>query len=70
MSSLPAPTMGTLLKRYRRAAGWTQEAQAEQTGISADTISERNGGSICAPALTRLIGWPTPSRSSLPSAPS
>src|SRR5215469_8488387 len=45
MSSLPAPTIGTLLKRYRRAAGLTQEALAERAGISADTISalERGG---------------------------
>jgi predicted ATPase/DNA-binding XRE family transcriptional regulator len=39
MSSLPAPTVGTLLKRYRRAAGLTQEALAERTQISVDTIS-------------------------------
>src|SRR5215469_13956044 len=44
MSSLPAPTIGTLLKRYRRAAGLTQEALAEQAGISADTISELERG--------------------------
>ncbi len=44
MSSLPAPSVGTLLKRYRRAAGLTQEALAEQAGISADTISELERG--------------------------
>ena len=44
MSSLPAPTVGTLLKRYRRAAGLTQEALAERAGISADTISELERG--------------------------
>jgi DNA-binding XRE family transcriptional regulator len=45
MSFLPAPTIGTLLKRYRRAAGLTQEGLAERAGISADTISalERGG---------------------------
>jgi tetratricopeptide (TPR) repeat protein/transcriptional regulator with XRE-family HTH domain len=44
MSSLPAPTIGTLLKRYRRAAGLTQEALAERADISADTISELERG--------------------------
>jgi tetratricopeptide (TPR) repeat protein/transcriptional regulator with XRE-family HTH domain len=44
MSSLPTATLGTLLKRYRRAAGLTQEALAEQAGISADTISDLERG--------------------------
>ncbi len=39
MSSLPAPTFGSLLKRYRRAASLTQEALAERAQISVDTIS-------------------------------
>jgi tetratricopeptide (TPR) repeat protein/transcriptional regulator with XRE-family HTH domain len=49
MSSLPAPTVGTLLKRYRRAAGLTQEALAERAGISADTISTLERGSNLSP---------------------
>src|SRR5215472_10485328 len=39
MRSLPAATVGTLLKRYRRASGLTQEALAERAQISVDTIS-------------------------------
>jgi transcriptional regulator with XRE-family HTH domain len=39
MRSLPVPIVGTLLKRYRRTAGWTQEALSERAGISADTIT-------------------------------
>jgi tetratricopeptide (TPR) repeat protein/transcriptional regulator with XRE-family HTH domain len=44
MSSLPAHNVGSLLKRYRRASGLTQEALAERAGISADTISELERG--------------------------
>jgi transcriptional regulator with XRE-family HTH domain len=54
MSSLPAPTIGTLLKRYRRAAGLTQEALAEQAGISADTISELERGVNLRPRTDTL----------------
>ncbi len=49
MSSLPAPTIGTLLKRYRRAAGLTQEALAECALISADTISDLERGVNLSP---------------------
>jgi tetratricopeptide (TPR) repeat protein/transcriptional regulator with XRE-family HTH domain len=44
MSALPAPTVGFLLKRYRRAAGLTQEALAERAQISVDTISDLERG--------------------------
>ena len=54
MSSLPAPSVGTLLKRYRRAAGLTQEALAEQAGISADTVSELERGVNLRPRTDTL----------------
>src|SRR5215472_14207614 len=44
MSPLSAPTVGSLLKRYRRAAGLTQEALAERAQISVDTISDLERG--------------------------
>src|SRR5215472_3188897 len=49
MSSLPVATVGTLLKRYRRAAGLTQEALAERALISADTISTLERGINLSP---------------------
>src|SRR5215470_13162744 len=54
MSSLPAPTIGTLLKRYRRAAGLTQEALAERALISADTISTLERGANLRPRQDTL----------------
>jgi non-specific serine/threonine protein kinase len=35
----PVETLGDLLRRYRHAAGLTQEKLAEHSGVSADTIS-------------------------------
>ena len=49
MSSLPALSFGALLKRYRRAAGLTQEALAERAGISTDTISALERGVNLSP---------------------
>ncbi len=49
MSALPVATVGTLLKRYRRAAGLTQEALAERALISADTISDLERGVNLSP---------------------
>src|SRR5215470_4423138 len=49
MSSLSAPTIGTLLRRYRRAAGLTQETLAERALISADTISDLERGVNLSP---------------------
>ena len=44
MTSAPSTRFGTLLRRRRLAAGFTQEALAERAGISAKAVSdlERN----------------------------
>jgi non-specific serine/threonine protein kinase len=49
MDEAPPPTFGTLLKRYRVAAGFTQEALAERAGISARAISDLERGLYKAP---------------------
>jgi len=49
MSSLPAPTFGSLLRRARRAAGLSQEALAERAGISVDAVSALERGLSRAP---------------------
>src|SRR5262252_1579456 len=54
MSSLPAPTVGSLLKRYRRAAGLTQESLAERAQISVDTISDLERGANLRPRSDTL----------------
>src|SRR5207253_4306760 len=38
------PTFGDLLQRYRRAAGWTQEALAERAGLSVQGSSALERG--------------------------
>jgi predicted ATPase/transcriptional regulator with XRE-family HTH domain len=47
-SATPATTFGELLRDHRRAAGLTQEAFAERSGVSPRTISdfERGGGQL------------------------
>jgi len=40
MGAEPLPTFGTLLRRRRVAAGFTQEALAERSGLSARAISD------------------------------
>jgi predicted ATPase/transcriptional regulator with XRE-family HTH domain len=49
MSTLPAPNVGILLRRARRAAGLTQEALALRAGISVDSISLLERGLTRAP---------------------
>jgi tetratricopeptide (TPR) repeat protein/transcriptional regulator with XRE-family HTH domain len=43
-SMVESPAFGVLLKRYRRAAGLTQEALAERSGLSARGISDLERG--------------------------
>ena len=51
------PSFGQLLRRYRKAAGLTQEALAERALLSAYTISAlERGTNVPAP------GYPRPSR--------
>ena len=49
MSSLPTVTFGTLLRRYRLAAGLSQEALAEQAHLSREAISTLERGARQAP---------------------
>src|SRR5215471_15203153 len=49
MAAVPSPTFGTLLKRYRIAAGLTQEALAAQAGLSPRGISDLERGERRAP---------------------
>lgn len=44
MDSDPSPTFGDVLKRYRLAAGWTQEALAGRAGLSREAISALERG--------------------------
>ena len=54
MSSLPTLTFGTLLRRYRLAAGLSQEALAEQAHLSREAISTLERGSRRAPRQETL----------------
>ena len=57
MASTQPPTFGQLLKRYRIAAGLTQEALGERAGLSARGISDMERGLRRAPyrdSITRL----------------
>src|SRR6516164_7100265 len=49
MSAAPMPTFGMLLRRYRRAAGLTQEELAERAGLSPEGISALERGVNRAP---------------------
>ena len=44
MTTPPAPRFGALLKHYRRAAGLTQEALAEQAHLSVRGIQNLESG--------------------------
>jgi tetratricopeptide (TPR) repeat protein/transcriptional regulator with XRE-family HTH domain len=44
MAMQQTPAFGALLKRYRQAAGLTQEALAEQAGLSVRTVSDLERG--------------------------
>ena len=57
MSTLHPSTFGTLLRRYRRAAGLTQEELAERARLSARAVSDLERGARRAPhsATVRLL---------------
>jgi tetratricopeptide (TPR) repeat protein/transcriptional regulator with XRE-family HTH domain len=44
MATVPSPTFGTLLRRYRLAAGLTQEELAERSGLSPRGIADLERG--------------------------
>src|SRR5215470_12808706 len=54
MSSLPLISLSTLLKRYRRRAGLTQEALAECARLSTQAISTLERGTRRAPRQETL----------------
>lgn len=62
------PTFGELLREYRRAAGYSQEALAERAGLSVGAISALEQGVRRAPhrdtvdAISRALAIPAPAR--------
>jgi branched-chain amino acid transport system substrate-binding protein len=54
MSSLPSDTFATLLRRYRRAAGLTQEELAERAHLSREAIGALERGDRRAPRKETL----------------
>ncbi len=73
-STAPSLLFGALLRRYRIAAGLTQEALAEGAGLSARGISDLERGVNRAPRpvtvalLARALGLDAPDRSALEDA--
>ena len=54
MDTTPVPAFGDLLRRYRRAAGLTQEALAERAQVSARAVSDLERGISHAPRRDTL----------------
>jgi len=50
----PDPSFAQMLRRYRRAAGLTQEGLAERAGLSTRTVSDLERGEILAPRQDTL----------------
>src|SRR5579859_7912593 len=74
MTRVQSPTFGELLRRYRAAAGLTQEALAEQAGLGARTVSDLERGVAHRPQrhtlrlLADALGLPPRDRSRLVAA--
>jgi DNA-binding XRE family transcriptional regulator len=54
METGPSPGFGTLLRRYRQAAGLSQEELAERAGLSARTVGDLERGVSHAPRKDAL----------------
>jgi transcriptional regulator with XRE-family HTH domain len=58
MDTPQSVSFGALLKRYRRAAGLTQEELAERAGLSRRGIADLEGGARQTPRRTPSRCWP------------
>lgn len=61
MADEPIPAFGALLRRYRLAAGLTQEALAERAGLSGDAVGVLERGARQAPTRRPSPSSPAPS---------
>src|SRR5919201_1191786 len=74
METAPPPAFATLLRRYRQAAGLSQEELAERAGLSARTVGDLERGGSHAPRkdtvelLARALALGVPERAALAEA--
>ena len=74
METAPSPTFATLLRRYRQAAGLSQEELAERAGLSARTVGDLERGGSHAPRkdtielLAQALDLDAPERAALAEA--
>src|ERR671936_3070083 len=74
METAPSPTFATLLRRYRQAAGLSQEELAARAGLSARTVGDLERGGSHAPRkdtvelLAQALDLGAPERAALAEA--
>jgi transcriptional regulator with XRE-family HTH domain len=74
METAPPPAFATLLRRYRQAAGLSQEELAERAGLSARTVGDLERGGSHAPRkdtvelLAQALDLGVPERAALAGA--
>jgi transcriptional regulator with XRE-family HTH domain len=74
MAAVPSPTFGALLKRYRLAAGLTQEELAAEEGLSLRGIADLERGARTQPCkeavqlLVEALHLSAPERAQLEAA--